>query len=316
MTDIPRARAPKAGARTASGEGLGKRLRHAALGPKPFIVVTLAPAVTILGVFVYWPIVRSVYMSMFSTRQLAGRMESRFVGTEQYERLFADELFHAAIRNTAFYAVLGTVGCLLLGLGTALLLVKIGRGRGFYSALMFAPYVVPWAAWTVLWTWLYDPKFGPANYILGLFGFGQLAWLKSAGLVIPSFVILSLFKRVGFAAIIFMVGLQAISRDLYEAAEIDGAGPVRKLISISLPQLRPVVVFLGTTFFVQGLQLFTEPYVMTQGGPGNASTSLVYMLYTRGIQNNNFGYGSALAVVLFIVVFGISILFRRSNSDA
>ncbi|MDR1513877.1 MAG: sugar ABC transporter permease [Propionibacteriaceae bacterium] len=280
-----------------------------------FILTTLLPAALILSVFVYWPIIRSVYMSFFETKQRAGRLDQKFVGVGQYQSLFADPLFHAAAKNTVVYAVFGTAGCLLCGLAVALLIVKINRGRGIYTAMLFAPYVVPWAAWTVLWTWLYDPRFGPANYILGIFGFGPVAWLKSASWVLPAFVILSLFKRVGFASIIFMVGLQAISRDLYEAAEIDGANSWGQLVHVSLPQLRPVVVFLTTTFFVQGLSLFTEPYVMTQGGPGTASQSLVYMLYTRGIQNNNFGYGSALAVVLFTVVFGVSLLFRRGTPD-
>jgi ABC-type sugar transport system permease subunit len=282
---------------------------------RTFIGVTLAPACVILGVFVYWPILRSVYMSFFNIKQRAGSLTAEFVGLGQYKRLFTAEMFHAAVRNTALYTVLNTIGCLVLGLCAALLLVKVKRGRGIYSAMLFTPYVVPWAAWTVLWTWFYDPQFGPANYLLGIFGLQPIAWLKSPAWVIPAFVILGVLKRVGFSSILFMVGLQAISRDLYEAADIDGSNAWRKLTRISVPLLKPVIVFLATTSTVQGLQLFTEPFVMTQGGPNNASVSLIYMLYTRGIASNDFGYGSALAVVLFIVMLGISILFRRSGND-
>jgi multiple sugar transport system permease protein len=273
-----------------------------------FIGATLAPALVLLGVYVFWPIIYSFYLSFFNT--ILFKTEN-FAGVDQYRLLFESPLFRAAVENTLYYTVGSTAISMILGLGLALVLERTGRGRAFFQAIFFVPYVVPYTAYALIWYWLFDPQFGFANYVLHFIGLGPVPWVVSPTWVIPSFIIMSVWKRLGFVSLIFLAGLHTIPQELNEAAAIDGVSWFSRLRHITMPLLRPFTLFVLVVSMIYSLQLFIEPYVITQGGPGTSSLSVVELLYEDGFESLNIGAGSAISVLLFIVTLGGSLILMK-----
>jgi ABC-type sugar transport system permease subunit len=274
-----------------------------------FIFITLAPAVVLLTLYIFAPILYSAFLSFFQTRMLT---PVRFVGLEQYEEVLSDSVFWAALINTLYYSVLSVVLTLVLGLGAALLLFQALPGRNIVRTVMFLPYIIPYAAYALLWYWLFDPRYGLINYLLSFVGIDAIAWLKSRDWVIPAFVIMSVWKRLGFAMVLFLAGLQTIPSELYDSARMDGANWWQRFRHVTLPMLSPVTLFIAVISVIYSLQLFVEPLVMTHGGPGDSSQSLSYLLYQQGFSYNDVGGASVTAVVLCLLTFGITyILLRR-----
>ncbi len=274
-----------------------------------FIVVSLMPTIVLIGVYIYGPILYSIYLSFFKTTMLA---PTRFVGLQKYVDVVTDPLFWTSLTNTLYYSVGSVVLTLVLGLAVALLLFERLPGRDLVRTAMFVPYIIPYAAYALLWLWLFDPHYGLVNYLLGFVHINPIAWLKSRSWVIPAFILMSVWKRVGFAMIVFLAGLQTIPTELYDSARIDGANRWQAFRHITLPMLSPVTLFTAVISLIYSLQLFVEPLVMTNGGPGNSSFSLGYMLYQQGFAYNDVGGASVTAVILCALTFLISfILLRR-----
>lgn len=277
-----------------------------------FLVCTLAPAFAILGAYVVWPTLYSLYLSFFKTRlnRVVG-----FVGVDNYLQLFHDAAFYNALRVTVLYTLGTVLGAIILGIAVAIPLSAVKRGRGFYGAALFLPYAIPYAAFVVLWVWLFDPRLGLVNYLLSFGGLGPFPWLKSEDMAVLGWIIMGLWKRVGFAALVFLVGIQAIPKSQYEAAALDGAGWWSTVWAVTVPHLRPLIVFIGVINAAMSLQLFAEPWVMTDTG-GSARTSLVYLLYQKGFQGHNMGLASAVAMILCAAVLVVQMaLARRYLSD-
>jgi len=270
-----------------------------------FIPITLAPALIILGAYVYYPTLFSLYLSFFKT-QLYKTVE--FVGLEHYLSLFHDQVFRIAFKNTLVYSVGAVSGTIVVGLGMALLLDSPLKGKDIFRSTFFMPYVIPFAAHALLWYWILDPRYGLVNHVLGFFGINPIPWLQSRSWVLPAFILMDVWKRSGFAMVLFLAGLQTIPDELYDAATVDGASEWKKFWKVTLPLLRPVTLFVVIMSLLHTLQLFVEPFLMTKGGPGQASLSVVYLIYREGFRTLNIGRSSAMAVILFLVIFIITIL--------
>lgn len=278
-----------------------------------FIPATLAPALIILFAYVYYPAIYSLFLSFYKTRLIT---REEFIGFEHYIDIVFDPIFRRALFNTTIYSIGAIVGTVVCGLGLALILDSPLRGKDIFRGVFFIPYIIPFAAHTLLWYWLFDPRYGLVNFLLGFIGIDPVPWLTSSHWVLPAFILMDIWKRFGFAMVLFLAGLQTIPDDLYDAATVDGAGELNKLRFITLPLLTPVTLFIVIISFLHTFQLFIEPFVMTKGGPAYASISIVYIIYQEGFRTLNIGHSSAIAVILFIVIFVLTIaLVRRFDIE-
>ncbi|MBL7025815.1 MAG: sugar ABC transporter permease [Candidatus Marinimicrobia bacterium] len=266
----------------------------------------LAPALSLIAVFFFIPVVASFLMSFtdFDIYSLADSSNARFVGLENYKNLLSDPLFWKAMRNTLYFVFIGVPLSLMFSLATALLLnSKLIRFMSLFRLAYFLPVVTTLVAVAVVWRYIYHPSFGLVNYLLSLIGVGTVDWLGNPKWAMPALIIMAVWKNFGYNMIIFIAGLQNIPPELYESARIDGAGKWQELLHITLPMLMPTTVFVSIITIIGYFQLFAEPYVMTQGGPMNATLSIVLLMYQEGFRWWRMGYSAALAFVLFLILF-------------
>lgn len=241
-----------------------------------------------------------------------------FIGFENYERMFDDARLHQAIRNTFWYGLLGVPAQLILGLGFALLLQTIRRGRGFFRATFFAPYVAPAVAVSWVWSLLLSPHLGIVNQVLHFFGFDPQPFLTSPTQALPTVTAVVVWQFLGFHILLFLAGLESIPKLYYEAAQIDGAGPWETFRNVTLPLLNPTIVvslIMATAAPSIGLlQLFTHVINLKftdPGGPLGSTLTVVLYTYQRAFQAYDMGYAAAIVVVLFIVLLIISLIQIR-----
>lgn len=262
-------------------------------------VLLLAPTLLFFLVFQYYPILKSVAISFADYGLL--RRETPFVGLENYIRQFQDPLFLAALWNTLLFVGVCVVVGVSLALVVAVLVEKTGRWAGVYRTLYFIPVVTSLMATAMIWRWLYASN-GLINFLMTLVGLDPQAWLLSEHLALPSLIVLTIWKNLGFDLILFSAALQGIPEEMYEASSLDGANAVQTFFYITLPQLRPIVVLVGITAVIRSFQVFTIVLAMTQGGPVNATRTIVYHIYEQGIQYDDMGYASAASVVLLVLM--------------
>lgn len=274
----------------------------------------LAPALIPIFVFFFVPALAAFLLSFtdFDIYSLGNLEYARFVGLKNYRQLLEDPLFWKAMRNTFYYVLVGGPLSIAASLGTALLInSRLIRFRSFFQTVYFAPVVTTLVAVAVVWRFLYHPRFGLLNYILSFFGIASIDWLGDPVWAMPAIILMSIWKNFGYNMIIFVAGLQNIPTQLYEAAHMDGAGPWQQFKSITLPMLAPTTVFVSIIAMIGNFQLFTEPYVMTQGGPVNSTLSVVLLMYQQGFRWWNLGYSAAIAFVLFGVILLGSLIQSR-----
>ncbi|MFH8618976.1 carbohydrate ABC transporter permease [Streptomyces sp. NPDC017979] len=268
----------------------------------------VAPMLLLFTVFRFGPVVGAAFLSMTDYR-LNGAWE--FIGAENYSRLIDDDLFWESLGVTALYTAVYVPLTIGLALGTAMLLHRTVWMRGFFRGVYFLPYVTSIVLAAVVWKWIYEVEDGLLNSALGALSFGSVDFLGSESLVLPSIAATSAWKGFGYSMLILLAGLQSIPRAVTEAATIDGAGGWQRFRHITLPMLRPVLFFVLVIEAIQAFQVFDQMYVMTAGGPVRSSYSLVYLLYDTGFKYFDFGYASALGLVLFLVVLVFSLIQRR-----
>lgn len=271
----------------------------------------LAPALLPIFLFFFVPALAAFVLSFtdFDIYALGNFQYVRFVGLKNYFQLLQDPLFWKATANTFYYVLIGGPLAIAASLGTALLLhSKVIRFKGFFRTVYFAPVVTTLVAVAVVWRFLYHPRFGLLNYVLGFFGIEPIDWLGDPNWAMPAIILMSMWKNFGYNMIIFIAGLQSIPEQLYEAARMDGANAWQQFTSITLPMLMPTTVFVSIIAMIGNFQLFTEPYVMTQGGPVNSTLSLVLLMYQQGFRWWNLGYSAAIAFVLFGIILAGSLL--------
>lgn len=261
--------------------------------------------------FVVGPMIGLIYLS-FHRWDLIG--SPRFVGLRNYERLFTDDLFYKSLEVTILYG-LGRVPLgIIVALATAILLNQNIKFVGFWRTLYYMPVVLPPVAVSLVWTWIYNPRYGILNgFIQQVFGVPGPRWLDDPVLVLPSLMIMAVWVAAGRNMIIYLSGLQGISQDLYAAADIDGAGPWARFWRITLPLLTPVIFFNLVTGMIDTFKLFTQAYVMTQGGPRNQSLFFTFYLWRTAFQDFRMGYASAMAMVVFVIIVLLTLLVFRSS---
>ena len=278
-------------------------------GEALLFLLFVGPNLFFFAVFSFWPIIYSAWLSFHRWDLIAP--VKLYVGLDQYRYLIHDEVFHAVLRNTVVYTVGAVGGTLILGLLVALLLNQPLRGRDGARAVLFAPTLLSGAAISVVWIYMFDPRFGIIARLLSLVHLTSPSWLSDPAWAMPAILIVTIWKDLGFATVIFLAGLQAIPRDLYEAAKVDGAGAWWRFRSVTLPMLSPIVFFLGVTTIINTFQSFDIIQVMTKGGPVDATNTLIYYIYQQGFVAFNAGRSSAAALVLFMLMLGITLLQVR-----
>ena len=276
----------------------------------------VAPALLVIAVFFFFPVVAAFLISLtdFDIYALADLGNLRFVGLNNYWKLLETPLFWQALGNTLYFVVAGVPLSIVASLGAALLLhSKLARLRPFFRTALFAPVVTTLVAVAVIWRYLLNTRYGLLNYALGAVGIDPVDWLGDPHWAMPAIILFAVWKNFGYNMIIFLAGLQSIPEELYEAARIDGASVWRQFASVTLPMLSPVVVLVSILTIAGYFQLFAEPYVMTQGGPLQSTVSVLYFMYEEGFKWWNLGSASAVAFVLFLLIFAVTALQLRGK---
>ena len=275
----------------------------------------IAPAYLIFLVFMLGPMLFSVLLGAFSWNGLSG-IEYRGLGN--YRALIADEVFHLAVRNTLVYSAVSLFLVVPLALLLALALNSPHlRLRVFWRAVYFAPIVASSVAISQTFIMLFNRDFGYINTVLTRIGIDAVNWLGSGRIALIPVCILIVWRWTGLTSVYFLAGLQGIDPTLYDAARVDGASAVQCFRRVTLPQLRPMTLFVSVIVLIGSLQIFDEPQILTGGGPANATLSVVQYLYQRGFEQFRFGYASAIGFLLFASIFVLSLVqmefFRRSS---
>jgi multiple sugar transport system permease protein len=265
----------------------------------------VTPAVAAVAVVFIVPVIAALALSFtdFDIYGVADVHNVRFIGLDNYRRLLATPLFWSALGNTLFFVVVGAPLSIAASLGAAVLLdARVVRARGAFRTALFAPVVTTVVAVAVIWRYIFHTRYGFLNYVLGWFGIGAVDWLGDPRWSMPALIGFAVWKNFGYNMIIFVAGLQSIPGDLYEAARIDGAGRLAQFRHVTLPSLAPTMLLVTILTMVGYFQLFAEPYVMTQGGPAQSTTSVLYFMFEEGFKWWNLGYASAVAFVLFALM--------------
>jgi multiple sugar transport system permease protein len=274
----------------------------------------LAPALLVLGLFFLLPVIAALALSLtdYDLYALADIRNLRFVALGNYWALLQRPLFWSALGHTLYFVALGVPLSIAASLGAALLLNSpLARLKPLFRTALFAPVVTTVVAVAVIWRYLFNTKYGLANYVLGGLGLHPVDWLGDPHWAMPTIILFAVWKNFGYNMIIFLAGLQAIPADLYEAARIDGASALRQFRHITLPMLGPTLLMVGILTVSGYFQLFAEPYVMTEGGPLQSTVSVLYLMYEEGFKWWNLGSASAVAFLLFLIMFGVTAAMLR-----
>jgi len=279
----------------------------------------LVPTFLVTGVFVFYPIVNSFIISFFNWNMLSP--VKRFVGLQNYWQIFHDPLFLVALRNTLFYAVCYVPVVLALGLIAALALNQRIRGSAGFRTILIVPYVTSIAGSGVIWQWIFEPN-GVLNALLRYVGIPPQNWLNDPHWTLFNIIVMGVWQQLGYVSIIYLSGLQAISKEYYEAASVDGARSWHMFRHITWPLLTPSTYFLLILTSINALGIFLQVYVLygQSAGPNNSAMTLVYYMYMNGFSNYRMGYASAAAYVFFFLVLIITLIqllySRRVNYDS
>ncbi|MGB8453998.1 MAG: sugar ABC transporter permease [Anaerocolumna sp.] len=237
-----------------------------------------------------------------------------FVGVSNYQSIFTDLDFRKALFNTfafAFGTIVPTIG---FGFLLALLFEKDFLGSKFFRSILFSPWITPAVAVSMVWSWIYEPERGFANYFLNFLGLGSLQWLQSSDTAMLSIVIFTIWKSVGWTFLFYIGALSQVPKSVYEAADIDGAAYWRKLYYITLPFISPTTFFLFVVNLIQSIQVYDQIQIMTQGGPGGSTTTLLYLYYKKSFENFQMGPANAVAMIILALIIILSLLSNKISS--
>ena len=270
----------------------------------------LSPALLLFVIFIAGPFLGAFGLSLFSWDMFT---PAQFVGLANYGHLLTDVAAHTAIWNTVIF----TFWSLVLHLGVGMLLALAvnraiaGALKYFFRTAYFFPFMMSWASVSLMWLYLLDPNFGIVNYYLGLLKLPTPNWLASTSTALPSLIVVDLWRTLGFTFIILLAGLTSVPSHFYEAARLDGAGAWRRFWSITLPMMSPTLLFSCVITVVGAFQIFDPMFVITSGGPGTSTTSIVLYIYQTGFQNFQMGYASTLALIVFLVIMILTVIQLR-----
>lgn len=281
----------------------------------PAAYLMIAPGYLIYFIFIMIPVFIGIYYS-FTNYAFYGKV--KFIGLSNYLHLFKDTVFIKSIANTAVYTVFTVIPQMVLGLFIANTLNKSFRSKSIWRSLIYLPNITSMVAVSMIWLWIYNPATGFLNLLLRSMGFGGVNWLFNPHTAMPSIIIVGIWKVVGYNMIIYLAGLQAVPKSLYEVAQIDGAGSIQQFFHITVPMIKPTTFFLLVMNTIQSFQVFEQVSIMTKGGPLNTTTTIVHQIYSRAFLDFKMGYASSMAVVLLAVIASATFLnfkFGGDNSD-
>ncbi|MGH3585571.1 MAG: carbohydrate ABC transporter permease [Pseudonocardia sp.] len=307
-TSLPAARARTAGSRRPPDSRPPSRPRPKWRDWLLFLVLA-GPNIALLVVFTYRPLVQSFYLSTLQWN--LGSPTAFPIGLGNYADWFADPDTPRTIVVTLVFTLATVGGGMVLGLLLAVLLNRKLRFRGVARTIVVAPYVLSGVAVGLLWLFVFNPSFGVLAELLRMVGIASPDWYTNPQWALVMVIIVYLWKNVGYVALIYLAGLQAVPRDLLEAASLDGASRIRSFVSVVLPLLGPTTFFLGITTLLTSLQSFDIIRAMTNGGPLEGTTTMMYQIYLEGFASGRAGYSSAIATILFLVLFAVTVLQLR-----
>ncbi len=297
------------GAFRVGGEAAAKSVRKARRSDTLVGILFLLPYLVLWVLFAIVPVIYGFYISLHKWNPMGA---SPFVGLDNYVQLFANLRFLSALKNTFIYAAWAIPLILALGLAFALLL-KRGkvRGIGFIEGALFFPYLLNVSVVGIVWDFLLDPNVGIIPYYLREIGLPAPNFLNNPYLVLPTIAFVSAWWLCGYRMVVFRAGLNAIPDELYESSSLDGAGPIRQFFAITLPLMKPSILFAAILTLVAGLCMLGQVLIMTDGGPGTASEVLALFMYRTAFESFNFGQAAAVGFILFIIVFMISMVLIK-----
>jgi ABC-type sugar transport system permease subunit len=289
---------------------LGKRFIHDISHPiLRWGYIFVIPGLLSYLLFTFYPTIRCLVQSLHLIRGAGNPWV--FNGINNYLDIFRDKIFWGSLKNTFYYVALtiplGTIVSLLL----AVVLNSIVKARGFFRALYFIPSVAGVIAVGIVFNWMYEPYLGVLNLLLSKLGLPRLNWLRDLKLALPSIAVMNIWQTLGYNVVIFLAGLLAIPSELYEAADIDGTNPIRKLLSITIPLVAPSMWFVIINNTIRNLQVFSEIFVMTGGGPGHATTTVGFRVYQYAFLYLSFGKASANVMVLLLIILAVTLMQLR-----
>lgn len=271
----------------------------------------VAPGLVLMTVFLVIPILFSFYISFYNWNGLTPLSRARYLGLDNYQRVLSDATFQLSIINTLKYAAGMVVLTLFFALILALALNGSIRFKGVFRTVYFIPVVTSMVAVSIVWSYIYHPTYGLLNDLLTSLGFGRMGFLTDTRQSLYSVMLVDVWKRIGYFMVIFIAGLQAIPRSLYEAAQVDGANGFQGLVKITLPMLKPSMLLATVVATIEALRVFTPVFVMTKGGPAESSMVAVLHMYNTAFSYLRMGRASAMAFLLFILVFLVTLIQMR-----
>jgi multiple sugar transport system permease protein len=279
-----------------------------------WVAFFLFPSLLGLTVFLITPMLASLVLTLYEWDPLIPT-HFTFLGLDNYLYLIQDHDFWMALQHTLFF-IAGYIPLVLVsGLGVALLMNQNLIGRTFFRGAFFMPVISAWVAVALMWTWIFNPKFGIANYLLGLIGITGPAWLFDPNWAMPAIILTSVWKDTGFIMVLFLASLQNIPMEYYEAAALDGAGSVAKFRYITLPLLSPTIFFTLVISLINSFQVFDQVWIMTEGGPAGSTSVLVELIVNNSFRYGRMGYAATLSWVLFLIVFAVTIFQTRMQKN-
>jgi multiple sugar transport system permease protein len=279
----------------------------------------VTPALALIGLFFAIPVAAVFVLSFtdFDIYSIGDPANTRFIGLENYQALIESPLFWTALKNTLYYVAVGGPLSVAISLAAAVLVNdRLTRWKPFFRSAFFAPWVTTLVAVALVWRYVYHPQYGPLNALLGVFGLDPIDWLGNPHWAMPAIILVSVWKNFGYNMLVFLAGLQTIPEELYEAAQLDGASAWHRFRHVTLPMLGPTFLFVGVVTMIAAFQIFSEPYVMTQGGPLKSTLTLVLYMYEQGFRWWRLGFAAAVAVVLFLLTLAgtlVQLRFRREQ---
>ena len=298
--------------------GVGLRYRIQSFGGAPvwrraarryYGILLILPALAIIMPFTVWPTLHVVYYSLFQADLAHIVPVYNGLGNYQYE--LTNPIFQKVLRNTFLYALVTVPISIVLGFLLAVTLNKKLRGRGLFRTMLFYPTILPTIGAAAVWLFIYIPNLGLADRFFALFHIPSHNWLGDPGLVLPALIVIAVWKQSGYFMIFYLAGLQGLPAEVFEAAAIDGAVGLRRLWSLTVPLLWGTTVFVSTVALVSAFQTVDQLFLLTLGGPSNASNLLLYFVYQEGFVNFNLGRASTVTVIMLVLVLAISVTDYR-----
>lgn len=270
----------------------------------------VAPPVLLFLVFTLLPMIMAIGLS-FTKYDVIN--PPRFVGIANFEKMVRDEFFWIALKNTCVYTLMYVPAGLLLSLGAAMFLNADQKMVGLFRTLFYLPVLSSTVATATLWFWILNPQLGLLNGVLELFGISGKAWLYDSKLAMLSIVLMSLWAGFGGNMMIFLAGLKGIPQIYYEAAQIEGANRWQMFTRITLPSITKTTFLVSTMLIIGTFQVFDQAFVLTKGGPGNATITIVYYIYNNGFKNLDMGYASSISLILFVIILAMTVINSKIN---